>query len=166
MQVSQRDAAAAAATFQRVIGTRHPEWAAAAMVGLAGVLMRGGDPEGAEALYRKAVEAGDADWSAHASSLLGDVLEGKGDVAGATAAWQRVIDSRSPEWAVPTFISLVNLLDSQGDIGGLRAACVTGAALDNPDAPYALFSARAAARVPGRHRWRARGLAAGHRCGI
>ena len=39
------------------------------MVGLAGVLMRGGDPEGAEALYRKAVEAGDADWSAHASSL-------------------------------------------------------------------------------------------------
>ena len=122
MQVSQRDAAAAAATFQRVIGTRHPEWAAAAMVGLAGVLMRGGDPEGAEALYRKAVEAGDADWSAHASSLLGDVLEGKGDVA--------------------------------------------GAALDNPDAPYALFSARAAARVPGRHRWRARGLAAGHRCGM
>jgi predicted negative regulator of RcsB-dependent stress response len=122
VQVSQRDAAAAAATFQRVIGTRHPEWAAAAMVGLAGVLMRGGDPEGAEALYRKAVEAGDADWSAHASSLLGDVLEGKGDVA--------------------------------------------GAALDNPDAPYALFSARAAARVPGRHRWRARGLAAGHRCGI
>jgi len=122
VQVSQRDAAAAAATFQRVIGTRHPEWAAAAMVGLAGVLMRGGDPEGAEALYRKAVEAGDADWSAHASSLLGDVLEGKGDV--------------------------------------------TGAALDNPDAPYALFSARAAARVPGRHRWRARGLAAGHRCGM
>ena len=61
------------------------------MVGLAGVLMRGGDPEGAEALYRKAVEAGDADWSAHASSLLGDVLEGKGDVAGATAAWLLLI---------------------------------------------------------------------------
>ncbi len=30
-------------------------------------------------------------------------------------------------------------LESQGDVGGLRAAYVTGAALDNPDAPYALL---------------------------
>ena len=71
-----RDDAAAAAMFRRVIGTRRPKWAAAAMVGLAKVLMRGGDPGGAEALCREAAEADDADWSAHASCLLGDVLKG------------------------------------------------------------------------------------------
>lgn len=136
---SQRDAAAAAAMFRRVISTRHPRWASAAMAGLADVLKRGGDLDGAEALYREAVEAGNADWSAHASCLLGDALAGKGDVAGATAAWQRVIDSGNPESAGPAFTSLVNLLDSQGDVGGLRAAYVTGAALDNPEAPYALL---------------------------
>lgn len=116
-----RDEAAAAAMFQRVIGTCHPKWAAA-MVGLGQLLKRGGDPEGAEALYREAVEAGDEDWSANASCLLGNVLKGKGDVAGATAAWRRVIGSRSPEWAGSAFISLVNALDSQGDVDGWPAA--------------------------------------------
>jgi tetratricopeptide (TPR) repeat protein len=138
MHVSQRDAAAAGAMFERVIGTRHPLWAAAAMVGLAGVLTRGDDPEGAEALYREAIEAGDAGWAAEASYLLGDVLESKGDIAGARAVWQRVIDSRSPEWAGPAFLSLANLLEQQQDADGLRAAYLNGAALGNPDAPYAL----------------------------
>jgi hypothetical protein len=139
VQVWHRDAAAARAMFERVIDTRHPVWAAAAMVGLAGMLKRRDDPEGAEALYREAIEAGDADWSAHASCLLGDLLEGKGDVAGAKAAWQRVIDSRDPESAGAAFISLVNLLDHQEDADGLRAAYLNGAALDNPDALYALL---------------------------
>jgi TolA-binding protein len=134
-----RHDAAAAAMFRQVIGTRHPTWAAAAMVGLGNVLKRGNDPEGAEALYRDAVEAGDADWSANASCLLGGVLEGKGDVAGAVAAWQRVIGSGSPEWAGAAFISLVNALDSQGNVDGLRAAYATGAQLGNPEAPYALL---------------------------
>jgi tetratricopeptide (TPR) repeat protein len=136
--VLRRDATAAA-MFRQVIDTRHPKWAAAAMVGLAKVLMRGDDPEGAAALCRQAAEAGDADWSAHASSLLGDVLEGQGDVAGAAAAWWRVIGSRSPEWAAPAFISLVNALDGQGDVDGLRAAYATGAQHGNPGAPYALL---------------------------
>ena len=139
VHVSNRDAAVARAMFERVIGTRHPVWAAAAMVGLAGMLTRRDDPEGAEALYREAIEAGDADWSAHASWLLGDLLESKGDVAGAKAAWRRVIGSRDPEWAAPAFASLVNLLQQQEDGDGLRAAYQTGAALDNPDAPYALL---------------------------
>ena len=139
MRWRQRDMAAARAMFERVIDTRHPVWAAAAMVGLAGALMRRDDPEGAEALYREAIEAGDADWSAHASCLLGDLLEGKGDVAGAKGAWQRVIDSRSREWAGPAFTSMVNLLERQGDADGLRAAYLDGAALDNPDALYALL---------------------------
>lgn len=91
-QMMRRDAAAAA-MFRRVIETRHPTWAAAAMVGLGKMLKRDGDREGAEALYRDAVEAGDADWSAHASCLLGDVLKGKGDVAGATAAWRQAIEA-------------------------------------------------------------------------
>jgi hypothetical protein len=56
------------------------------MVGLAGVLTRGGDPEGAEALHR---EAGDAGWAAEASYVPGDLLEGKGDIAGARAVWPR-----------------------------------------------------------------------------
>jgi tetratricopeptide (TPR) repeat protein len=138
MHVSNRDEAAARAMFERVIGTGHPVWAAAAMVGLAGVLERSDNPEGAQALYREAIEAGDADWSAHASWLLGDLLESKDDIAGARAAWQRVIDSRSPGWAGPAFISLVNLLVQQEDADGLRAVYVNGAALDHPDAPYAL----------------------------
>ena len=138
VQVSHRDAAAARATFEWVIATRHPVWAAAAMVGLAGALKHRDDPEGAEALYREAVEAGDADWSAHASCLLGNLLEGKGDAAGAKAAWQRVIDSRDPESAGPAFVSLVNLLVQQEDAEGLRAAYQNGAALGNADAPYAL----------------------------
>ena len=53
VHVSHRDAAAARVMFERVIGTRHPVWAAAAMAGLAGVLRRRDDPEGAEALYRE-----------------------------------------------------------------------------------------------------------------
>jgi len=137
-QMMRRDAAAAA-MFRRVIETRHPTWAAAAMVGLGKMLKRDGDREGAEALYRDAVEAGDADWSAHASCLLGDVLKGKGDVAGATAAWRRVIGSRSPEWAGPAFIDLVNALESQGDVDGLRDAYTTGTQLGNPEALYALL---------------------------
>jgi tetratricopeptide (TPR) repeat protein len=134
-----RRSAAARAMFERVIGTRHPVWAAAAMAGLAGVLKRRDDPEGAEALYREAIEAGDADWTAHASCLPGDLLEGKGDVAGAKAAWQRAIDSRNPELAGSAFISLVNLLAHQEDADGLRAAHLKGAALDNPDTLYALL---------------------------
>ena len=109
------------------------------MAGLAGVLRRRDDPEGAEALYREAIEAGDAGWAAHASCLLGDLLEGKGDIAGAQAAWQRVIDSRNPELAGSAFTSLVNLLAHQEDAGGLRAAHLNGAARDNPDALYALL---------------------------
>jgi tetratricopeptide (TPR) repeat protein len=139
VHVSHRDAAAARAMFERVIDTRHPVWAAAAMVGLASALMRRDDPEGAEALYREAIEEGDADWSAHASWLLGDLLEGKGDVAGAQAAWQRVVDSRDSEWATPAFTSLVNLLAHQEDADGLRAAYLNGAALNTPDALYALL---------------------------
>jgi len=83
VQMGRRDAAAARATFEWVIATRHPVWAAAAMMGLAWMLKLRGDPEGAEALYREAVEAGDPERSAHASSLLGTLLERKGDVAGA-----------------------------------------------------------------------------------
>jgi tetratricopeptide (TPR) repeat protein len=138
VQVGHRDAAAARATFEWVIGTRHPVWAAAAMVGLAGTLKRRDDPEGAEALYREAVETGDADWSGNASFALGNLLERKGNVAGAKAAWQRVIDSRTPEWAAAAFTSLVNLLEQQEDADGLRAAYLNGAALGNPDALYAL----------------------------
>ena len=134
-----RDEAAAAAMFRRVIGTGHPEWAAAAMVGLAWMLARGDDPEGAEALYREAVEAGNADWSAQASCLLGDLLEANGDTAGAAAAWQRVIDSGSPDSAGSAFTSLVNMLAGERDAAGLRAAYVTGAALDNPESTYALL---------------------------
>jgi tetratricopeptide (TPR) repeat protein len=138
-EASRRDPAAARAMFQRVIQTRHPEWAAAAMVGLAGMLKRQDDREGAADLYRKAVEAGDAHWTAHASCLLGDLLKGKGDVAGAKAAWQRVIDARAPGEAGPAFISLVNLLVQQEDVGGLRASYRKGTALGNPDALYALL---------------------------
>jgi tetratricopeptide (TPR) repeat protein len=138
MHVSHRDSAAAGVMFERVIGTRHPLWAAAAMVGLAGVLTRGGDSEGAEALYREAIEAGDAGRAAEASYVLGELLEGKGDIAGARAVWQRVIDSRSPEWAGPAFLSLANQLEQQEDGDGLRAAYLNGAALGTPDAPYAL----------------------------
>lgn len=68
----------AAAMFRKVIATRHPEWAAAAMVALAGMLMLGDDPEGAETLYREAVEAGNADWSAHASCSLGTCWRERG----------------------------------------------------------------------------------------
>jgi hypothetical protein len=90
-------------------------------------------------LYRKAIDEGSADWSAHASWALGELLEGKGDAAGAEAAWQRVIDSRDTEWARPAFTSLVNLLWHQADGDGLRAAYLKGAALNNPDALYALL---------------------------
>jgi tetratricopeptide (TPR) repeat protein len=139
VQVSHHGAVAARAMFERVIDTRHPVWAAAAMVGLADVLKGRDDPEGAEALYREAIEAGDAEWSANASFALGSLLEGKGDVAGAKAAWQRVIDSRAPEWAGAAFTCLVNLLEHQEDADGLRAAYLNGAALNNPDALYALL---------------------------
>lgn len=122
-----------------MIGTRQPVWAAAAMVGLAGVLCRDDDPQGAEALYRQAIEAGDAAWSARASCLLGDLLKGRGDLAGAQAAWQRVIDSRNREQAGPAFSSLVNLLVHAEDADGLRAAYLNGAALNNPDTLYALL---------------------------
>ena len=138
VHVDHRDAAAARVMFERVIATRHPVWAAAAMVGLAGALVRRDNPREAEALYREAIEAGDPGWSAHASCLLGSLLAGKGDVAGAKAAWQRVIDARNPEWAGVAFTSMVNLLNQQEDAGGLRAAYLNGAALGNPDAPYAL----------------------------
>jgi tetratricopeptide (TPR) repeat protein len=127
------------AALQQVIGTRHPEWAAAAMVSLAGPLMRRGDLEGAAALFREAVQTGTPDRSAHASSFLADILEDQGDLAGATAIWQRLIDSRSPDWAAPAFNSLVHALAGQDDADGLRAAYVTGAALANPEAPYALL---------------------------
>jgi tetratricopeptide (TPR) repeat protein len=136
--VSHREVAAASTMFQRVIDTGHPEWAGAAMVGLAGVLKRGGDPDGAAALCREAAESGNAEWSAHARSFLADVLKAQGDLDGAQAAWRHTIDSRDPEWAGPAFVSLVNMLDSQEDVEGLRAAYVTGAALGNPEALYAL----------------------------
>lgn len=159
MHVSNRDAAAARAMFERVIGTGHPLWAAAGMVGLAGVLKCSDDPEGAEARYREAIEAGNADWSAHASWLLGNLLEDKEDTAGAQAAWQRVLGSRNPEWAGPAFISLVNLLVQQEDADGLTAAYENGVALDHPDAPYALVQLGQLLEnqgdVPGAHQaWR------------
>jgi tetratricopeptide (TPR) repeat protein len=138
VHVGHRAAGAARAMFEQVIATGHPVWAAAAMVGLADALTRREDPEGAQALYREAIEAGDADWSAHASFSLGTLLERKRDVAGAKAAWQPVIDSRNPEWARAAFTSLVNLLSQHEDADGLRAAYQGGAALGNPDAPYAL----------------------------
>jgi tetratricopeptide (TPR) repeat protein len=138
VHVDHRDAAAARVMFERVITSRHPVWAAAAMTGLAGMLNRTGDPEAAAALYREAAEAGDADWSGHALFSLGGLLERQGDPAGAKAAWQRAIDARNPEWARPSFTSLVNLLVEQHDADAVRAAYVRAAALGTPDAPYAL----------------------------
>jgi tetratricopeptide (TPR) repeat protein len=162
VHVDHRDAAAARDTFERVIATRHPVWAAAAMTGLADVLNRTGDPGGTVALYREAAEAGDAGWSGHALCSLGGLLEREGDTAGAKAAWQRVIDARNPEWARPAFTSLVNLLAGQHDADGVRAAYVRATALGTPDAPYA-GPARLDAGRPGRRRRGARSLAAGHR---
>lgn len=138
LHVSHREAEAAAVMFRRLIDTRHPEWAAAAMVGLAGASMRREDPEQAEALYRMAIQAGHVDWSAHAACSLGDLLNDKGDFDGAKAAWQQVIDSRNPDWAGNAFLELINLLAAQDDADGLRAAYTTGAALEIPDALYAL----------------------------
>lgn len=138
VQLGHRDAAAGRATLEWVIATRHPVWAATAMVRLSFERKRQGDTAGAEALLREAVAAGDADCSARALCLLGDLLEKKGDAAGAKAAWQRVIDSRDPEWAGPALLSLVNLLAAKEDADGLRTAYGKGAALGNPDAPSAL----------------------------
>jgi tetratricopeptide (TPR) repeat protein len=141
LRVLDRDTATPAARvmFERVIGTRHPVWAPAAKVGLAGVLLRRDDPDGAAALYREAIQPGDAASSEQASFFLGKLLESKGDIAGAQATWQRVIDSRSPEWAAAAFTSLVNLLEGQEDAAGLRAAYLNGAAAGHPDALYALL---------------------------
>jgi tetratricopeptide (TPR) repeat protein len=108
------------------------------MVGLAGMAGRSQDATRAEARYRQAIQAGNLDPSARASCSLGDLLERKGDLAGARAAWQQAIDSRAPDWAEAAFTDLVNLLERQEDADGLRAAYVTGAALDNPEALYAL----------------------------
>jgi TPR repeat protein len=50
-----------------VIATGHPEWAGAAIVGLA--RLQDGDPAAAEALYRRAMATGNDDWSGHAAML-------------------------------------------------------------------------------------------------
>jgi tetratricopeptide (TPR) repeat protein len=136
---SRGDTAAARVTFGEAIDTGHAEWAGAAMVGLAGLLLRRlDDPDAAQALYRRAIEAGNPDWSGHASFALGNVLAGRGDAAGARAAWQPVIDAANPEWAAPAFTHLVNLLREDDDVEGLRAAYQNEAARGNPDALYAL----------------------------
>jgi tetratricopeptide (TPR) repeat protein len=133
-----RDVAVRSALLERAIDTRHPAWAAAAMIEMA-FLLKQDDPEGAEALVRRAIREGDADRSAHASALLGDLLERKGEVDEAKAIWERLINSRHADQAGAAFISLVNLLTHQEDTDGLRAAYLHGVALDNPEAPVALL---------------------------
>jgi hypothetical protein len=49
-----------------------------------------------------------------------------------------LIDAANPEWAGAAFLRLVNLLRGEEDAAGLRAACQAAAALDNPEALYAL----------------------------
>lgn len=126
------------AILQRVIDTRHPEWAPAAMVSLAALRRHAGDDQGAEAMYRAAAQAGNPNLAAEASWTLGELLERTGDADAATAEWRRVIDSGDPEWAGPALTSLVNLLSEHNNAEGLRAAYTTGAAHGNPEAPYAL----------------------------
>jgi TPR repeat protein len=119
------DSAAADAALRQVIETGHPVWAAATMIGMAGI-QAPDDPAAAEALYRQAMHTGDAQQSADAAVQLGELLEARGDLAGAKAAWQSVIDTADPDWARPAFVSLVNLLRGREDTDGLRAAYQTG----------------------------------------
>ena len=135
VHMARRDVTAARAVLERVIETRHPVWAAAAMVGLA----RQQDVDSARSLYRRAIKEGDADWSARASWLLANLLQREGDIAAAAAVWQRVIDSGQPGWAAAALTSLVNLLAGQRDDQGLRAAYDDGLARGIPAAPYALL---------------------------
>ena len=136
LQTRHQDKDAARALLEQVIATGHPEWAGAAMVGLAH--LQDGDPAAAEALYRRAMAAGNDEWSGHAALDLGELLEGTGDVAGAKAVWQPLIDAADPEWAGAAFLELVNLLRGEADAAGLRAAYQAAVALGNPEALYAL----------------------------
>jgi hypothetical protein len=56
-----------------------------------------------------------------------------------TAVWQTLMDSASPEYAGGACIDLANQLSHEEDADGLRALYRAAAALNNPDAPYALL---------------------------
>jgi hypothetical protein len=131
------DAAAADAALRQVIDTGHPVWAAAAMICLAGIVAED-DAAAAEACTgmrcRPVTRTGR-----------------RTPRSGSVSCWRPM--ATSPEQSPPgrprltertrtertgAFLNLVNLLRGHEDTDGLRAAYQAAAALDNPEALYAL----------------------------
>lgn len=118
-QTRYQDEESARELLEQVIATGHPEWAGAAMVGLA--QLRAGDLDVVEALYRQAVAAGNDDWSGRAAMALARLLERRGDVAGAAGALRQLIDTGSTAWAGHASLDLGELLEGTGDVAGAKA---------------------------------------------
>jgi tetratricopeptide (TPR) repeat protein len=136
--IFQRDADGAQAAFQRAIDSGHPEWAPAAMNGLAGLRMRQRDSAGARAACQRAADSGNRDQAARALTMLGNLLRKDGDTDAARVAYMQVIDSRHADWAPPALGELLNLLREEDDLDGARAAHRKAVETGNPEARYAL----------------------------
>jgi tetratricopeptide (TPR) repeat protein len=138
LMMFQRDADGAQAAFQRAIGSGHPEWAPAALNGLASLRVRQRDSAGARAAYQQAADSGNPGQAGRALTMLGNLLCRDGDTDAARVAYMQVIDSGDADWAPPALGELLNLLREEDDLDGARAAHRKAVETGNPEACYAL----------------------------
>jgi hypothetical protein len=106
--------------FEQVIAGGHPEWAAAAMVGLA--RLQRADPAAEQGLCWRAIETGNRDWSGRAAVALAGMLQRHGDAAGAEAVLRQLAGTATNKWACQAALDLGELLEAAGDLAGAKAA--------------------------------------------